>query len=58
MAWLCEARHSRESGNPGTFAIGKAGIGRGALGSWCPMGVWDELRGNDGWRSGFPLSRE
>ena len=23
----------------------KAGIGRAALGSWCPIGVWDELRG-------------
>ena len=27
---------------------GKGGIGRAALGSWCPMGVGDQLRGNDG----------
>ena len=48
MSWLCETRHSRGSGNLGTFAMGRLGIGRAALGSWCPMGVGDKLRGNDG----------
>ena len=48
MAWLCEACHSRESGNLETFATGTAGIGRVALDSWSPIGVGDELRGNDG----------
>ena len=30
------------------FCGRKAGIGRGALDSWSPIGVGDELRGNDG----------
>ena len=48
MPWLCEARHSRFRGNLETFATGGVGIGRAALGSWSPIGVGDELRGNDG----------
>ena len=44
---LRQACHSRESGNLETFAMGRLGIGRAALGSWCPMGVGDKLRGND-----------
>ncbi len=48
MPWLCEACHSRESGDLETFATGRVGIGRAALGSWSPVGVGDELRGNDG----------
>ncbi len=39
MLWLCEACHSRESGNLETFATGRVGIGRAALGSWSPVGV-------------------
>ena len=45
MPWLCEACHSRESGNLETFATGRLGVGRAALDSWSPMGVGDELRG-------------
>ena len=45
MPWLCEARHSRESGNLEAFATGRLGIGRAALDSWSPVGVGDELRG-------------
>ena len=48
MPWLCEACHSRGSENLETFAMGRLGIGRAALGSWSPIGVGDELRGNDG----------
>ncbi len=48
MPWLCEACHSRESGDLETFATGRVGIGRAALDSWSPVGVGDGLRGNDG----------
>ena len=48
MPWLCEARHSRGSGNLEAFATGRVGIGRMALDSWSPLGVGDELRGNGG----------
>ena len=39
MPWLPKTRHSRESGNLETFATGRVGIGRAALGSWSPIGV-------------------
>ena len=47
-AMIPKTRHSRGSGNLETFATGRVGIGRAALGSWSPIGVGDELRGNDG----------
>ena len=58
MPWLCEARHSRESGNLGTFATGRLALdgrpwvpgARWGSGSWNDVGAVDSrFHGNDRW---------
>ena len=56
-SWLINSSFPRKRESRG-LCDRKAGIGRTALDSRSPMGVGDELRGNDARRSGFPLSRE
>ena len=47
MPWLCEACHSRESGNLGTFATGRLALDGRPWVPGAPVGVWDGLGGND-----------
>ena len=40
-AMIPKTRHSRESGDLGTFATGRMALDGRPWVSWCPLGVWE-----------------